>query len=300
MIDLLSGDGFNSPTANSLALVPVGEPQPASPVASQQNALTPVDMFSQSNNYQSSNSTAQGYPSSPHFQQQTNAQAPEPSLHPNGSVSGPMLPQYGQSLHLQGSASAWNGQITQQQQPASPVYGADISSAFPPPPWEAQLDETQSAISQPQQLQGTQVAVSQSQPSLSGTYLHGSQTITNNQQFGMYNQAVPSNQMGMYPQPMQSGQMGYIYPQQMYTNQMAGYGYGYGYGQGHQQNPQFLEQSMSGLSIRDESALRNSSSAPSLIPSGKPTKPEDKLFGDLVDISKFKPANTTPGRTGSM
>lgn len=124
-IDLLSGDDFNSPTANSLALVPVGEPQPASPVASQQNVLALVDMFPQSNN-QSSNSTGQAYLTSPHLQQQTNVQSPQPSLHPNGSVSGPMLPQYEQSLYSQGSAPAWNGQINQQQLPDSPVYGASL------------------------------------------------------------------------------------------------------------------------------------------------------------------------------
>ena len=85
----------------------------------------------------------------------------------------------------------------------------------------------------------------------------------------------------------------------MYGNQMAGYVYGYG----QQQNPQFLDQRMSGLSIRDDSALRNSSyqpSFPSYVPSEKPSKPEDKLFGDLVDIAKFKPTKTPPGRAGSM
>ncbi|KAI3468230.1 hypothetical protein Pfo_024893 [Paulownia fortunei] len=327
-IDLLSGDDFNSPMANSLALVPVGQPQPASPVASQQNALALVDMFSESNNNQSLNSIGQAYPSSPQFQQQPNFHSPQPSLYPNGTVSGPMPPQHEQSLYSQGSASAWNGQITQQQQPSSPVYGGQSSSTLPPPPWEAQLDNSQPAISQPQQMQVTQGAVSHTQPSPSGTYLAGSQIVANDQVVGVYNgghltaidnQAMQSNQMVglhpypiqspqpmvMYPQPMQSGRMGYVYPQQMYGNQMTGYGYGYGYGQGQgqQQNAQFLQQSMSGLYVRDDSGLRNSLysvSTSSNVPSGKPSKPEDKLFGDLVDISKFKPAKTTPGRAGSM
>ncbi|KAG8381861.1 hypothetical protein BUALT_Bualt05G0016800 [Buddleja alternifolia] len=314
-IDLLSGDDFNSPTANSLALVPMGQPQPASPVASQQNALALVDMFPQSNNNQSSNSIGQAYPSSPHSQQQMNFQSPQPSLYPNGSVSGPMVSQYEQSIYSQGSASAWNGQINQQQQPSSPAYGTQVSSSLPPPPWEAQLDN--SAISQPQQILAQQIAANHSQPSPSGTYLPGPQTPTNNQVVGPYMQPITgghltpmnnqSNQMvgptSMYPQPMQSGQMAYMYPQQMYGNQMPGYGYGYGYGYG-QQNAQFLQQSMSGLSVRDDNALRNYSysvSTPSsYVPSGKPSKPEDKLFGDLVDISKFKPGKTTPGRMGSM
>ncbi|KAK6129690.1 hypothetical protein DH2020_036556 [Rehmannia glutinosa] len=247
--------------ANSLSL----EPQSVSPVASQQNALALVDMFSDSNNnYQSSNSIGQeAYPSSAQFQQQTNVQSPQASSHPNGTVSDPMLPQYEQSLYSQGSASAWNG--------------SQSSSALPPPPWEAQLDDNESAISQPQHLQATQAMTNDQ---VGGTYMHSV--------------GPPHPQpMGMYPQPPQSGQTGYMYPQQMYGNQMAGYGYAYGYSQ---QNGQFIEQSMSGLSVRDDSALRNYSH----VPSGKPSKPEDKLFGDLVDISKFKPAKTTPGRTGSM
>ncbi|KAL7250966.1 hypothetical protein ACSBR1_012898 [Camellia fascicularis] len=51
-MDLLSGDDFNSPSAeNSLAIVPSGEPR-TSPVAGQHNALALVDMFSQINNNQ--------------------------------------------------------------------------------------------------------------------------------------------------------------------------------------------------------------------------------------------------------
>lgn len=123
-IDLLSGDDF------SLAIVPVGEPQPASPASSQQNALALIDMFSQSNNIPSSNSVGQAHPSSPQFQQQQNFQYPKSPLSPNGTVSGPMFPQNELSLYSQGSTSPWNGQITQQQQPPSPVYGAYISSSF--------------------------------------------------------------------------------------------------------------------------------------------------------------------------
>jgi hypothetical protein len=103
--------------------------------------------------------------------------------------------------------------------------------------------------------------------------------------------------MGMYPQPMQAGPMASMYPQQMYGNQMAGYGYGL------QQGTQYLEQRMNGVSVRDDNGLRNSSyqvSTTPYVPSGKPSKPEDKLFGDLVDISKFKPGKSTPGRAGGL
>ncbi|KAL0330338.1 UNVERIFIED_CONTAM: TOM1-like protein 9 [Sesamum radiatum] len=316
-IDLLSGDDFNSPTANSLALVPVGQPQPASPVASQQNALALVDMFSDSNNNQPLNSTGQAHPSSLQFQHQTNFNSQQPSLYPNGSVSGPMQPQHEQSLYLQGSASAWNGQMTQQQQPPSPVYGAQSSSSLPPPPWEAQLDSSsRPAVTLPQQMQVTQVEVGSNQPSPSGTYFPGLQNVVNDQVVGVYNgghltainnQVMPSNQMGglhphpgvMYPQPMQSGPIGYMYPQQMYGAQMAGYGYGYGYGQVPQQCS--IPSAKHVWVVCDDTGLRNSSysvSTSSYVPAGKPSKPEDKLFGDLVDISKFKAARPNKGEAG--
>ncbi|KAH6760612.1 ENTH/VHS/GAT family protein [Perilla frutescens var. frutescens] len=305
-IDLLSGDDLNA-----LALVPVGQPQPTSPVASQQNALALVDMFSESSNNQPLHSVGQAYPSSSQFQQPHDSHIQQPFTYPNGSVPGPLPPQHAQSLYSQGSASTWNGQITQQQQPPSPVYGAQGSDALPPPPWEAQLDNSLPAVNQPQQMQVTQGVVNHSQPSPSGAYLTGQQTTANDQALGLYNGGhltaqgmQQSNQMQgmhpypiqsqqqmvMYPQQMQPAQMGYMYPQQqMYNNQMpAGYGYGYGYGQSQQQNAYFAQQTISALSVRDDSGLRNSAS--SGLPSGRPSRPEDKLFGDLVDISKFKPA----------
>ncbi|KAA8525285.1 hypothetical protein F0562_007140 [Nyssa sinensis] len=320
-IDLLSGDDFNSPTAeNSLAIVPVGVPQPPSP-ASQQNALALVDMFS--HNYtQYAYPGGQSNPSTPHYQQQQNFQSPQPSVYPNGSVPNMMLPQYEQSLYPQGTNPAWNGQIAHHQQPTSPVYGAQSSGSLPPPPWEAQpTDNSQLTGTQfPPPMQVTQVVVTHSQPVVSGTRPQGSQPMGNDQVMGMYLQPIISghlaainNQvglhpqttqgglsMGMFPQQTQSGQMALMYPQQMYSNQMTGYGYGHGYGE--QQNAQFLEQKMYGLSVRDDSALMNSYqvSTPSNILPGKATKPEDKLFGDLVDIAKLKPTKTPPGRAGSM
>ncbi|KAL8537190.1 hypothetical protein ACS0TY_012388 [Phlomoides rotata] len=308
-IDLLSGDDL-------LALVPVGQPEPASPAASQQNALALVDMFSENNNNnQHLNSVGQAY-----------MQQPQPSLYPNGHV-----PQQEQSLYSQASASAWNSQIPQQQQqPASPVYGGQSNSAFPPPPWEAQLDESLPTTNHPQQMQVPQGVLALPQPSPSGPYHPPPQAVANEQVVGVYNGGhltalntptmQQSNQMQgmhpypmqspnppvMYPQPMQSGQMsqmgqmGYMYPQQqMYNNnQMAGYGYGYSYPQNQQQNAYFAQQTISALSVRDDSGLGNSMS--SNLASGRQPKPEDKLFGDLVDMSKFKSGKSTPGRAGSM
>ncbi|PSS01191.1 TOM1-like protein [Actinidia chinensis var. chinensis] len=322
-MDLLSGDDFNSPSAaNSLALVPVGEPQPASPVANQQNALALVDMFSPNNGNETVSSVGRAYPSTPQYQVQQNFQHSQTSAYPNGIGPNMMAPQYEQSVYAQGPNPAWNGQISPQQHPHSPVYGAESSSSLPPPPWEAQPpDNSQLGGGQyPQPMQVTQVVVTHTQPMPSGVP-QGSQPVGNDQVVGMYiqsitsghlsainNQGILSNhmarmhpqlipwgqQMGVYPQQMQSGQAGYMYPQQMYSNQMPGYG--------QQQNAQFLEQRISGLTFRDDSALMNSSyhPTPSYVPSGKPSKPEDKLFGDLVDIAKFQPAKTGPGRAGSM
>ncbi|KAF3618806.1 putative target of Myb protein 1-like isoform X2 [Capsicum annuum] len=336
-IDLLSGDDFSSPTPeNVLALVPVGgEPQPASPV-SQQNALALVDMFSSPSNSQSPYSAGQTHPSSPQFRQQS-FNSPQPALYPNGSVPG--------TTYTQSSNAAWNEQISQQQQSASPVYGGQ-NSAFPPPPWEAEAAENGQIAgnphAQPMQgnqlpgsphappmhnnqlmsgssnalsMQNTQLMAANSQQLAGGSHVHGmyaqpitggqpammNQAMQNNQMVGLLPQSIQGGQsMGMFPQQMPPGHMAYMYAQQqMYGNQMAGYGYGYAQAQ----NTQFLNQRMSGLSVRDEGVLNNSSypvSTPSYVPSGKPSKPEDKLFGDLVDISKFKPSKTTPGRAGSM
>lgn len=183
------------------------------------------------------------------------------------------------------------------------LVGSESSSAFPPPPWEAQLDNSISAISQPQE---SQVAANGFQPSPSGAYIPQPETKSNIPEVvGPYiypshfsNQMMGAMQqpMGAYHQPMQADQMGYAYPQHMHDNQMSGYGYACGYSQEQMHNTQCLEH-MSSLSMRDNSASSSSYSASVLshVPSGKPTKPEDKLFGDLVDITKFKPAKARAG-----
>ncbi|KAL1562221.1 TOM1-like protein 9 [Salvia divinorum] len=299
-VDLLSGDDFNLLTADSLALVPFSGPKPLSPVASQQNILALVDMYPQSN-IQSSNSNGQAYSSLSHFQQQSNGQSPQPSLRRNRSASSLMVPQHDQLTYSQGSAFTWNGQTNQQQLPDSPIYSYESSSALPPPPWESQLDNSMSAISQPQESQVTQAAANGFQPSPSGAYIPRPETESNNPVVRphMYPSHLGNQMMGgmqptgVYHQPMQSDQMGYAYPQQMHGNQMASYGYGYSPEQMH--NAQYPEQNMSGLSLRGSGAASYSASALSYVPSGKPMKPEDKLFKDLVDTTIFKPATATAG-----
>ncbi|XP_050206862.1 TOM1-like protein 9 [Mercurialis annua] len=327
-MDLLSGDDFSSPKADtSLALVPVGEPQPTTP-SSQQNALVLFDMFSDSNispnavNVQQNAMPGQTNPLTPHIQQQNNVQHPETGVYSNGTTPYMGSPRYEQAVYMQSAGPAWNGQVAQQQQPASPVFGAQSSGALPPPPWEAQpADGSPSAGSQyPQQMQLPQVVATHLQPTASGMYTPGLQPPGNDHVVGMYVQPITSGQlqainnpvvhnqygmhpqggqyMGMPPQQMQHAQMAAMYPQQMYGNQMAGYGYA------QQPRGQFLEQRMYGLSVTDDNGLRNSSyqvSTSSYVPYKKPNKPEDKLFGDLVDIAKFKPnTKTTPEKAGSM
>ncbi|PPS08596.1 hypothetical protein GOBAR_AA12076 [Gossypium barbadense] len=295
-MDLLSGDDFNSPKAdNSLALVSLGEPQQAPP-ASQQNALVLFDMFSDGSN--TSNSP-----------------------------------------YAQGTVPAWNGQLVQQQQPPSPVNeGAESSGSLPPPPWEAQAADSSpvAGAQHPQYVGSDQMAGVYIQPTTTGHLPTTNNHVALGNQFAgyhaqpiqgapqytgmlpqqmpvgqmssMYPHQMPTGQMGsmypqqvlgaqmgsMYPQQMPAGQMGSMYPQQMYGNQMGAYGYG---------QQQYLNQQMYGLSIRDDNALRNSSyqvSTSSYVPPSKPSKPEDKLFGDLVDMAKIKSTKTTPGRAGSM
>lgn len=203
------------------------------------------------------------------------------------------------------------------------MIGAHLGGALPPPPWETQQVESNQLPSgeSPSQSQVPQVVMTHSQPLPSGTIFQGSQPVSNGTAVGTYiqpfntkyltpidNQAIQNNQlaglhsqpilglqsMTMFPQPMQSDQMAYMYPQQVYGNQMSSYGYGYS----QQPNSQFLEKSMSGLSVKDNDVIRNSSyqfSTPSYVPSGKVPKAEDKLFGELVDISKFKPIKSTTG-----
>lgn len=191
--------------------------------------------------------------------------------------------------------------------------GAQSGGSFPPPPWEAQAAENGSPVAgnqYPQPLQVTQMVVTHVQ----GAPLpQGPQAMGYDQAVGMYmqqpnashmsamNNQVQSNQFGMHPQyaqgvaaspymgmvphQMQNGPVAHpMYAQQMYGNQYMG---GYGYGQQPQQGVQYVEQQMYGLSMSND---RNSS----YVPPKKPSKPEDKLFGDLVDMAKVKPKPTPP------
>ncbi|XP_009125501.2 TOM1-like protein 9 isoform X2 [Brassica rapa] len=314
-IDLLSGD--------DLALVPV-EPQPsASPVASDQNALALFDMFGDNTNSQSpataptGNSVTQSSPLNPQLHQLPTSQAGEAGLqHSNGFPPQGGYPQFEQPSYGQGASSPWISQPAQQlQQPQQPSYGAQDSTAFPPPPWEAQHQDfsptAESGSPFSPQMNQTQVAYTHAQqyPQMPQT----SQPFNNNSPYpqmpsGMYmQQPMPNQALGQgYPPQQQQMMMAQFYAQQQqqqqqaYGNQMGGYGYGYN--QQQQGSSPYLEQQMHGMSIRDQASHQAPPSSSSYLPPMKPkNKPEDKLFGDLVDISKFKPSTKpTSGRAGTM
>ncbi|CAN4076541.1 unnamed protein product [Withania somnifera] len=335
-IDLLSGDDFSSPTTeNVLALVPVGgEPQPARPV-SQQNALALVDMFSSPSNSQSPYSAGKMHPSSPQFRQQS-FNSTQPASYPNGNVPGTtytqgpdaawneqiLQQQLSRSPGYGGQSSSFppppweadaaeNGQMVGNPH-AQPVQNNQL---LPGSPHALPMHNNQLVSGSPNALsmQNNQLMAANRHQLAGGSHVHGmyaqpiasgqpammNQAMQNNQMVGLLPQPIQGGQsIGMFPQQMPLGHVAYMYAQQqMYGNQMAGYGYS------QPQNTQFLNQRMSGLSVMDDGILTNSSypvSTPSYIPSGKPSKPEDKLFGDLVDISKFKSSKTTSGRAGSM
>ncbi|CDY49322.1 BnaC03g66920D [Brassica napus] len=328
-IDLLSGD--------DLALVPVGPPQPASPIASDQNALALIDMFSDNTSSPSiataptGSSAPQSSPLTPQLHQQPTSQAGEVGLQQSNGFS----PQAGysqfeqQPSYGQGASSPWNGQpANQMQQPQQPSYGSQDSMAFPPPPWEAQHQDfsptADSGSPFSPQMHQTQVAFTHAQqyPQMPQT----SQPVNNVNNGNPYPQ-MPQTAGGMYmqqPMPNQAHQaLGQGYPsqqqqqqmmmaqyyaqqqqQQAYGNQMGGYGYGYNQQQQQGSSP-YLDQQMYGLSMRDQTSHHvpsSSSSTTSYLPPMKhKNKPEDKLFGDLVDISKFKPTTKpTSGRAGTI
>lgn len=196
------------------------------------------------------------------------------------------------------------------------------TASFPRPPWEEQPEADNNSLAdstyqQPmqtpqvgfmhgsihpqgfQQMENGQAENEYIQPTTQGHLSATSNPSMNSDNMGeMSTHPIQRSQlMGIHPQQMQYAQMAYMYPQHMYSNQMEVYAYGYG----QFQNNQYLDQSMSRLSVND-GVSNGSASLPtqSYVPSGKPTKPQDRLFGDLVDIKKFKPTNSTHAKTESM
>lgn len=196
-----------------------------------------------------------------------------------------------------------------------------VEGALPPPPWEIQPSEINDQTHTAGQLNG-------GVPPDGSNY--NSQPMQNFQQtgIGMNPPTMPAfqqpggYQMGtvpMYPQQMQSGDaVGMMYLPQMQNGQPMGIyqqpvglvgmipqpyqgGQFGGYGYGQLPNAQPLEQQMYGLSMQDSySGYNSTSSQTAYTPPKKPSKPEDKLFGDLVNFSKSKPNKSDNGNTGGL
>jgi hypothetical protein len=201
------------------------------------------------------------------------------------------------------------------------LHADNHGEAFPLPPWETQPDQSsQTGVAQPggfqmQTLAGS-IPTGQVGPTMQpqspvqmghmpmqngqSGFLPQQQMAQGTQFPGMQYQPGPTgqygppSQYGMYPQQMAmyGGQMmgyGYMQPSQeasQYYSQM-GQMYGYGAGMGGTND---LSQRMYGLSMQDKagSGISYSNSTP-MVPSSRPAKPEDKLFGDLVSMAKSKP-----------
>lgn len=324
LVDLLSGDDYNKPAAeNPLAIVPISEPVSLS--ASDQNVLALADMFPQNSRNNNSLTTLavsdsvypapQAHPVGSQLQPQL--QSP---LYSNGGMSNSVSPVYEQEAYTQGAQvnppnPAWN------VEPQALGYGANgQNGALPPPPWEAQpMQGNQSTIQDAQAIQSAQMAGVQ--PNFMQTSQFGGmqpQPMPNVQYAGTYAPVMQNNQVGgMYSQQMQGVQYPGMMPQQpaIYGGQMMGYGYGqqpntqfydqmgqsYPYGRANE-----LSQRMYGLSMQDNSTSMSTGPTYSHVPTSnsylqpnKPSKPEDKLFGDLVSMAKSKPSKPGVNKVGS-
>ncbi|XP_062229462.1 TOM1-like protein 9 [Phragmites australis] len=164
----------------------------------------------------------------------------------------------------------------------------------------------------PQAMQPSQTAGAQMQPGFGNQFGSLPPNSMPGMQFaGMQPpQMLGSQPVMMYPQQMPGAQYGAMpQQQQMYGGQMAGYmqhpavAAAHYYNQGRPMYGGYpgtndLSQRMYGLSVQDNSYMGMNSSyqtAPSPSPSMgqpiRPTKPEDKLFGDLLSIAKTKKAS---------
>ncbi|KAL6604016.1 hypothetical protein ACP70R_044377 [Stipagrostis hirtigluma subsp. patula] len=330
-IDLLSGDDFFKPEpVNSQALVPVGNPPSASASSGHNNTLDLLDMFAESSVSNNNNqnpaissvlnpnpnlSAPQAFPSPQHP-----VPPQQPSSYSNGLTSNALTP-YDPRADLN-AAGSWNGHgVIPPQQP--PNYGQDDqSNDLPPPPWETQSagsDQFQAGYPGAMPVPSGQLGVGQPQPgqvSQPGQQVASSQPIPTGQLGGMqYQLGVGAQQLhpmpntqygGMYP-PVQGNQPGGMYPQQMagdfyqqqmYSGQMSSYGYGQQPGGYYAPNTAYayanaseISQRMNGLSVQDNGLYGTPAS--SLQQRNRPSRPEDSLFSDLVNIAKTKPTKTS-------
>ncbi|PQM39141.1 target of Myb protein 1 [Prunus yedoensis var. nudiflora] len=257
--------------ADSLALVPVSGQQPTTPV-SQQNALALMDMFGSDNAPNSVNVASQINPSPPQFQQQQNFQASQGGFYSNGSAQtwGPLS----MNSHSTHKVLVLPGMVRLCSRSSHFTgYGSPTSGSLPPPPWEAQSTDDGIPVAGPRYPQPpvqvtTKVVVTHGQGGFNpqGPQLTGSDRLVQ-AVIWVCRSTSPRAIYGYDSAGYSSGQMTSMYPQQI-----------------------------------DDNSMKNSYqvSAPSYVTPSKPSRPEDKLFGDLVDFAKLKPTKPTSGAAGSV
>lgn len=190
---------------------------------------------------------------------------------------------------------------------------------------------SQFGVMPPQPIQGTQFGGMPYQP-MQGTPFGGMQPqpVQGSQFGGMYPSPMQNNQLGLYPSPMQNNQPVGLYSQPILGVQIPGMHQtpmqmqmqltGYAYGQQPKtqfydprqsaypySNPNDVSQRMYGLSVQDNGQYMNMNSSYQMSASSslytqqsnKPAKPEDKLFGDLVNMAKSKQSKPPVNKVGS-
>lgn len=264
-IDLLSGEDLNTTAAeNPLALVPASEAGSNSAIGHDMLALS--DMFSQSN----------GFPQYEHTACSQEAHLNQ--ANPNAQVSLGTTP------------------------PKQSLDGANDHD-LPPPPWETQLDQSSEVTgTETQPMQGSfpgggmylQMMQSSHFGGMHPGWMQGNRVMydspfLNSQQPDMYlSQTQSSQSPGVYSQPIQGGHStGYNAYEAHFYDQRPPYPTYTG--------PNEISQGMYGLSMQDGSTYMNAGPShqmptPSYIQqqSTKPSKPEDMLFCDLVNMAKSK------------
>ncbi|KAJ4733717.1 Target of Myb protein 1 [Rhynchospora pubera] len=302
LIDLLSGDDYYKPESdqNPMALVPYDP----NITAADQNVLALADMFADldsgnhnsnqhSNNYgptsQANRNPQRRLSAEPTFRanrnvppqhmQQARHRNVEPTFHANGNDPNPMaLTLYDPKSQQNNASNQWNGVNNQ-------------NGSLPPAPWEAvstnpfQDNQMSLQTNYPtQQMQSYPIQQLQAYPAQQPPPM----------------QVAQPGYLTVVPQPVIIGQVGTLQPmgtpayspysqiqimpianqQTMYAGQMPQlyvqntYAYGYG--------------NVYGASMQENVSLYNQSSTTVVQQSTNQSKPKDNMFGDLVNMTKYK------------
>ncbi|CAL9099904.1 unnamed protein product [Musa acuminata var. zebrina] len=205
---------------------------------------------------------------------------------------------------------------------AQPVRTTELPNFQPQPMQNGHLGGVNSLpgpINQPgsMQLQAPQSMPGSFMGVMHPQFMLGTQFGGLQPQFVQGNQYVGQNSQmtAIYSQQMLGGHLPVINQQTLSGVQMTGFGYrkqpesqfydprvtAYNYS-----SPEEISQRMYGLSMQDNSMFVNKtssyqSSMPSYLhQSNMPSKPDDKLFGDLVNMAKAKQNNPTSNKVGSL